>query len=82
MIIEFLMNISFGVINMLLSALPDIEFSIDTGAIGKFFDFIDIVLYFFPLITIGNIIKLIFGIIAFRIIISITKTLMQIIPFV
>lgn len=82
MLIEFLMNCGFGVLELLLSTLPDIQWNIDTSTFGKFLDFIDVILYLFPLVAIANIIKIVVSIIIFKIVISTVKTIMSIIPFV
>lgn len=82
MLIEFIMNCGFGLLELLLSALPDIQWNIDTSTFGKFLDFIDVILYLFPLVAIANIIKIVVSIIIFKIVISTVKTLMDIIPFV
>jgi hypothetical protein len=80
MVLEVLLNIVFASLTGLFSALPDISWDIDTGIIGTFLDFIGIVTYLFPMPVITSLIGLIVAINVFKIVISIIKTIWDLLP--
>ncbi len=73
-------NIVYTVVRGLLNLLPDITWSVDTGAVAYFIDICRVVSYLLPMDTIGRIIGLIFIIILFRLVISIIKTIWELLP--
>lgn len=83
MISEFLLNIVFGIVNGLLSVLPSITFPASMVARDStFYGAVRCILYFFPLDTVGAIVGLITAITGFRIVISIIKTIWDLLPIV
>lgn len=82
MVIEFIMNCGFGLLELLLSALPNIQWNFDSSILGKFLDFIGIITYLLPMGAILNIMQITIAIITFKIVIATIKTIMDVIPFV
>ena len=82
MIPEFFVNIIFNIVVHLLSALPEI--TVDFAAIDTsvFMGVVRCVLYMLPLGTVNTILSIIVAVTAFRIAISIVKTIWDLIPLV
>lgn len=82
MISEFFLNIVFGLVSGMLSVLPEIEWSMETSAFQYFLDIIRIAGYMLPMETVSQIISLVVGLTITRILISIPKTLWELLPLV
>lgn len=82
MIPEFFINIGFSLLESLLSVLPDVSISFDTGILSTFFDFIDVALYIFPFQTVAFVIGAVISFNVFKIIISSVRTIWDLLPFV
>ena len=82
MIPEFFINIGFSLLESLLSVLPDVSISFDTGILSTFFDFIDVALYIFPFQTVALVIGAVISFNVFKIIISSVRTIWDLLPFV
>lgn len=82
MISEFIFNIIFAIVSGMLSLLPDISWNVDSGALSTFLDYVRVASYLLPMDTIGTIVGLIISIITFRIIISLIKTIWEVLPLV
>lgn len=79
MISEFFLNIVFNLVNWMLEPLPTITVpSLDTSS--TFFDFVRCGLYLLPLGTVNAIVGLLVAISLFRIILSIIKTIWNLLP--
>lgn len=82
MITEFLLNIIFQFVSGILEPLPDMSWSVDTSGWEIFFDVVEVVAYMLPWDTVAAIVSLIITITIFRIIVSIIKTIWDILPLV
>ena len=82
MISEFLLNIVFQIVNGLLSLLPSISVPTTMARDSTFFGMVRCVLYLLPLDTVGVIVGLLVAITGFRIVISIIKTIWDLLPIV
>ena len=81
MISEFFLNIIFKFLSGMLNLLPDVTWSVDTTAFSYFLDIVRIVGYLVPAQTVYAIITLIVAFTVFRIIISLIKTIWDLLPF-
>mgnify|MGYP004560641209 FL=1 len=81
MISEFFLNIIFKFLSGMLNLLPDVSWSVDTTAFSYFLDIVRIVGYLVPAQTVYAIITLIVAFTVFRIIISLIKTIWDLLPF-
>lgn len=80
MISEFLLNIVFGIVNGLLVLVPDISWSVDTSWMSAFVSVLKMVFYLLPMHTVIQIITLIIALTIFRFIISLIKTIWELLP--
>ena len=81
MISEFFLNIIFKFLSGMLNLLPDVSWSVDTTAFSYFLDIVRIVGYLVPAQTVYAIITLMVAFTVFRIIISLIKTIWDLLPF-
>ena len=81
MISEFFLIMIFKVLSGMLNLLPDVSWSVDTTAFSYFLDIVRIVGYLVPAQTVYAIITLIVAFTVFRIIISLIKTIWDLLPF-
>ena len=81
MIGEFLLNIVFGVSSGLFALLPDFSWNVDTSAFSYFLSILQFAGYMFPWDTVVTIVALIFSIGLIRIVISVIKTVWDLLPF-
>ena len=82
MISEFFLNIVFNIVTGLLGLLPDISWSIDSGAFSYFLDIVRVVGYLLPAQTVYAIVSLIIAINIFKVVISLIKTVWDLLPLV
>lgn len=82
MISEFILNIIFGIVSGMLALLPDISWNVDSSALNTFMDYVRVASYMLPMDTVGTIFGLVCAIISFRIIISLIKTIWELLPLV
>ena len=82
MITENVMVVFFGILARLLPILPDVAISLDDTLFEQVYNFIGIVLYLFPTGTLLAIVAIVIALNSFRIVVSLLKTIMQLIPFV
>lgn len=82
MIGESLLNVVFGILNALFLVLPDISWNVNTGAMDVFLDIVSVVGYMLPMGTVIIIVNMIVALITFRLVISIIKTIWQLLPLV
>lgn len=82
MVTEGFLSIIFQILEWLLSPLPDISLNLNWGATTTFWGVVRCVLYMLPLGTIVAIVSLLILISTFRIIVSIVKTIWELLPLV
>ena len=82
MISEFLMGIVFNLIEGALSILPNWNFNVESAFLTSAFDMIRIAFYLLPMGTIVTMISMIVFFNTFKIVISILKTIWEILPLV
>lgn len=82
MIGEFLLNIVFQIANGILSLLPSFSIPTVMARDSTFFGMVRCVLYLLPLDTIGTIVGILVSISLFRLIISVIKTIWDLLPIV
>lgn len=82
MISEFVLNIVFNILSTMLALLPDVNWTVDVGSMDSFMDYISLAAYFFPLDTLVSIFAIIIGIHVFRIVVSLIKTIWELLPLV
>ena len=82
MITDALFGIVFNVLNFALGFLPFMDLEFDTSFFQTMFDILKSISFFFPMGTVSSIFFMIVAIMSFRIIISLLKTIWQILPFV
>lgn len=82
MVTEGILNAVFGILEGFLSLLPDISWNVDGSAFDIFFDVLEMVCYLLPMPTIIAIFFIVVGFTAFRIVISLIKTIWDLLPIV
>lgn len=81
MVTEKLLDFFFSLGKVLLKLLPDVSWSVDSGAWQGAKNVLDGVCYFLPLGTITAIISLIFSIALFRAFVALIKMIKSFLPF-
>lgn len=83
MISEFIINIVFGILSGFLELLPDIQLDlIGSPLYGAFLDFVEMACYLFPMNTFFTIFGIVVALTIFRIIVSLVKTIWELLPLV
>ena len=82
MVSEFFLNIIFNILTGMLSVLPDISWNIESNAFAYFLDILKVAGYMLPMGTVSTIAGLIVALTTFRIIISIVRTIWDLLPLV
>ena len=82
MISEFFLNIVFGIVEGLLNILPNISWDVSTAGLSAFVSILRMVFYLLPMGTITTIITLIISLVIFRFVISLIKTIWELLPLV
>ena len=82
MISEFLMGIVFNLSEGALSIVPNWNFNVESAFLTSAFDMIRIAFYLLPMGTIVTMISMIVFFNTFKIVISILKTIWEILPLV
>ena len=80
MILDAIYDGLFKILNGLLNLLPDVKWNYDSEAITSFLDVIRVCCYMLPMDTVSTIFALICSLLLFRVVVSIVKTLWQLIP--
>ncbi len=80
MILETIINILFLPLQALLSLLPDISWNVENNFLNSVLDIFQVVCYLLPMKTVVAILTIIIAINVFKIVISIIKTIWQLIP--
>ena len=81
MIIEGLLNVFFDFLANILGNLPNISWSADNNAWSTFLGFISVIMYLLPMDTIAYVLGTVISIILVRLVISVIKTLWDLLPF-
>ena len=79
MIIEGIFDFIFGLANVLFEFLPDIEIGFGTG-FNTFLSIVSSVAYLLPMNTILIMFGIIISLMIFRIVVSVIKTIWQLLP--
>ncbi len=82
MVSEFFLNIIFGIVNGMMSLLPDITWTVDSTAFDIVLGVFKVVGYLLPWGTVVAIIGLVLAFTIFRIVISIIKSVWDLLPLV
>lgn len=82
MVVEGLMDIIFGIVEGLLSLLPDISWNVDGTVFDIFFDVLEMVCYLLPMGTVVTIFYLVISLTMFKVVISLIKTIWDLLPIV
>lgn len=82
MISEFLLNIVFNIVEGVFSILPNFQWSVENSFFSTALDMVRLACYVLPMETISAIIILINFLLLFRIIVSILRTIWDILPLV
>ena len=82
MISEFFLNIIFQIVTWLFSFLPNIAWNTRSASFQGIMDIIRVAGYMLPLNTIGTIAGVIVSITVFKIVITIIRTIWDILPIV
>lgn len=80
MVLETIINILFLPLQALLSLLPDISWNVENNFLNSVLDIFQVVCYLLPMKTVVAILTIIIAINVFKIVISIIKTIWQLIP--
>lgn len=82
MISEFLINIVFRIVEGALSILPAFDWNVKASFFQSFLDMLRLACYLLPMQTITAIITLIVFFMNFRLVISLLRTIWEILPLV
>lgn len=82
MITEGILNFVFSVLSGFLRLLPDISWNVQETAFNTFLDFLKVICYILPMPTVLFILTTIIAVTVFRIIISLIKTIWDLLPLV
>lgn len=82
MISEFLIGIVFNIVEGALSILPNWNFDVNASFLTTGFDLIRVAFYLLPMTTIISILTIVVTLNTFKIVISILKTIWEILPLV
>lgn len=82
MVTEGIINLVFGIVEGLLSLLPDISWNVDGTVFDIFFDVLEMVCYLLPMGTVFAIFLIVVGLTMFRVVISLIKTIWDLLPLV
>lgn len=82
MVSEWFLNVIFNFLSGFLDLLPDISWNVDSSAFSYFLDVVRVVGYLMPAGTVSTIVSLIVAFTIFRIIISVIKSIWDLLPLV
>lgn len=80
MISESILRLTFGCVRAVLGVLPDISWSVDSGAASYFLSILQVVNYMLPFNTVIAIVGITLDLFVFRIMVAIFRTLWDLIP--
>lgn len=82
MLFEKLADVAFNGVSWLLELLPNISWNVNEGAADTFFSLLEIVFYLLPMNTVIVLLNIVITIIAFKIGVSLIKTIWELLPIV
>lgn len=82
MVVKFGIDLFFGLLSGIFSVLPDITWSLDTTAFQAFIGTLNVAMYLLPMRTVVMMVSIIIWITVFRIVVSLIKTLWDLLPLV
>lgn len=82
MITSALINGLLSIVGGFFSILPDISWNVQSGNFQTFLDIVGSIAYLLPLGTINSILSLTIGFFIFRSIVSLIKTIWELLPIV
>ncbi len=82
MIVDTILKAVFTLVNGILAPLPAIEIDLDPAFMDSFYDYLHVILWLLPCGTISAILVCHLSICGFRILVSVIKTIWQLLPFV
>lgn len=82
MIIDNLLGIAFSFLETILEKLPIMNLDVDFSVLNGFLDVLGFALYFFPWAKVAPILAIISLLQMWRIVMSIIKTIWEVLPFV
>lgn len=82
MIVEFMLNIIWALVKPLLDLLPTVSLNISVDTLDVFIDAVQAACYLLPMTDIIIMIGIVVAITVFRIIVSLLKTIWDILPLV
>ena len=80
MIVEGLLTVVFGLVNTLLMPLNVVNFVVDSSIFTPILEFINMALYMIPFAELMPIFMFFVGMMFFRIIVSVIKTIWNLLP--
>ena len=80
MINAFFTVVLFRILDFGLSLLPDISWSVDSGAMSYFISLLRVVFYLLPMDTVVVIVSIIISFTTWRIIVTLIRTLWDLLP--
>lgn len=82
MITDKILDLSYSVVELLLSSLPDVILNFNASVFDPILNIIRTISYFFPMGTVSAILIIVLAVQSLRVGIAMVKTIMEIIPFV
>lgn len=80
MIVDTVLNAVFSVVNTILSPIPTVAIDLDPSLLAAFYQYMQLVLWILPCGTIISILGIHLTICIFRIVVSVIKTIWQLLP--
>lgn len=80
MILEAIFDLLFMVLDFVMGLLPFFDIPVDYTALTDFIGIVKSVSYFLPMDTIGTLFGITIAVMSFRIIVSVVKTIWELIP--
>lgn len=82
MVVEGLMSVIFGIVNLLLMPLNIVNLIVDSSAFTPILEFINMALYLIPFRQLMPIFAFFVGLMMFRIVVAFIKTIWDLLPLV
>lgn len=82
MILEAILSLIFGIVNLILSPFDGLSFVVQSDFFNSVMQYLNVIFYIIPIQNFLPIIGFLISIMALRIVISILKTIWAILPFV
>lgn len=82
MISEFFINIIFGLVSGMLSAAPEIEWTVETSSFQYFLDIVKVAGYMLPMETVSRIVGLVCSLTLLRFVLAIPRAIWDLFPLV